>query len=341
MLIYKYRGRQNEDDFERDLFSIEKNYFWAAGSESLNDPCETITNADKFIKQTGFISRFFGIKSKKDLNFLHDSLRNVLSFDKKMGIYSLSKNYNDELLWAHYGNSHKGFCIEYDFEKLFESYSLNNAFHFPIKYNSSPPNIGTYDVATSKNNGMITKMGGYKSKRWEYEDEYRIITNNIGEHHYNFNALKSIYFGFRMSKPHKTEIMNRLKGRGINYYQIELIKNTYKFERTSCNDINGNEITYLNQIPTSITSDKIIKYNILKYKMNSIANIGEIEIQLEQKIKENELIWLAQLFKDDLFRKAERIYMRYYLKTDSIKDFAWARTNYTDEKFEIQIHEYN
>jgi len=42
---------------------------------------------------------------------------------KKIGIFSLSKKYDDELLWAHYANSHKGFCIEYDLEillKLFE-----------------------------------------------------------------------------------------------------------------------------------------------------------------------------------------------------------------------------
>lgn len=341
MLVYKYRGSQNEKDFERDLFSIEKNYLWAASSESLNDPCETITNADKFIKQTGFVSRLFGIKSKKDLDFLHNCYRDVLSFDKKMGIYSLSKNYNDELLWSHYGNSHKGFCIEYDFNKLIESYSLNNAFHFPIKYTNNPPDIGAYDVATSKNNGMIKKMGGYKSKRWEYEDEHRIITNNFGEHHYNFNALKSIYFGLRISDSHKTKIMNRLKGRGIKYYQIGQIKNTYKFERSEIEDVNGNEVTYLNQIPEFITNDKSVNYNIIKYKMNSIGKVGEIEIDLDRKIKENELNWLAQLFKEDLFRNAERIYMRYYLKTDLTKDFAWATTNYTDEKFEIKIHEYN
>ncbi|MBL4668263.1 MAG: DUF2971 domain-containing protein [Flavobacteriales bacterium] len=296
MLLYKYRGSQNEEDFERDFFSIEKNYFWAASSEKLNDPCETMTNSDKFIKQTGFISKLMGVKSEKDLNFLHENYRNVLSFDKKMGIYSLSQNYNDELLWAHYGNSHRGFCIEYDFNRLIESYSLNNAYNFQVKYNDKITEIGVSDAVLNKNNRLIMKMSGYKSKRWEYENEYRIITNNFGEHHYYYNAVKSIYFGLRISDFHKTEIMNRLKGRGIKYYQIEQIKNTYKFEKSAIEDINGNEITYLNQIPEATTNDRIVKYGILKYKMNSIGKIGEIEIELERKITEIELNWLAELF---------------------------------------------
>lgn len=165
MQVYKYRGSTNKKDFERDLRTLEKNSFWSSTSDNLNDPCETITSADKFIKQTDFITKRFGIKSEEDKKFLHESYENVLSFDKKMGIYSLSQTYIDELLWAHYGESHKGFCIEYDFNLLINSYSLNNAYHFPIKYSNKPPSIGVLDVALNKNNGMINKMGGFKSKR--------------------------------------------------------------------------------------------------------------------------------------------------------------------------------
>lgn len=47
MRVYKYRGGDDREIFERDLKSIEKNYFWAPDFSKLNDPCETtkrITN---------------------------------------------------------------------------------------------------------------------------------------------------------------------------------------------------------------------------------------------------------------------------------------------------------
>jgi hypothetical protein len=339
MLVYKYRGN-SKDYFERDLETLEKNSFWASTSENLNDPCETITSAEKFIKQTNFITKGFGIKSEADKKFLHESFENVLSFDKKMGIYSLSQSYLDELLWAHYASSHNGYCIEYDLDLLIDSYSLNNAYHFPINYSNKPPSIGVLDVALIKNNGMINKMGGFKSKRWEYEQEYRIITNNAGFHIYNFNALKSIYFGLRMTQNLKEEIMNRLKGRGIKYFQIEQIDKSYNFTKVPIEDINGEEITYLRQLKFSEEKDDFVQFEILKNKMNSIALIGEVEIEIERKIQKSELKLLAEYFITNLFHTAKKIYMFYYLKDKPNRDFAWATTNFDNDKIEITINDY-
>ena len=41
-----------------------------------------------------------------------------LEMRKTVGIYSLSRTPYDELMWSHYGESHEGFCIEYDLERL-------------------------------------------------------------------------------------------------------------------------------------------------------------------------------------------------------------------------------
>ena len=116
MLVYKYRSGTNND-----LKALENNQYWSSSIEQLNDPCEAITDTKKVKKILNYIGQKVGIKDKEDLKLINDNTDEVLSLDNKMGIYSLSKTPLDELLWAHYANSHKGFCIEYDLDVLLKN----------------------------------------------------------------------------------------------------------------------------------------------------------------------------------------------------------------------------
>ena len=339
MLVYKYRGG-DETIFQRDLKSLKNNLYYASSSLNLNDPCETISDSEKFITQSKSFSRFLGFKSKEALQIVDESYRDVLSFDQKMGIYSLSQSYLDELLWAHYANSHKGFCIEYDLDLLLESYKSDTKFSFPITYTKKPPVIGLLDVATNRNNGIIKKIGGFKSKRWAYEQEFRIITNNCGLHSYNFQAVKSIYFGLRMEEKQRLEIMQRLKGRGIKYYQIEQIPTSYNFTIKKIEDIHGKDITYLCQIPSFITNAQPIRYRIIEKDFWKFKGKATITIELDSLAKIEELEWLANTLRNGLFVQAERIYIFYYIRNQKDTDIAWATSHCENGEFKIRINEY-
>lgn len=337
MLVYKYRGG-DETVFQRDLNSLEKNLFYAPSTSDLNDPCETISDSEEFIRQSKAFSRFLGFKSKEALINVDESYRNVLSFDKKMGIYSLSQSYLDELLWAHYANSHKGFCIEYDLDLLLESYKSDTKFSFPITYTNKPPVIGLFDVATSRNNRIVKKMGGFKSKRWAYEQEYRILTDRSGLHTYNFQAVKSIYFGLRIEEKQKSEMMYRLRGRGIKYYQIQQTPTSYKFTISHVEDANGNEATYLCQIPSVVTNAQPIGYKIIERDYCKFKGRATITIELNCLVKHLE--WLANNLRDNLFVQAERISMFYYIKNQKDNKIAWATSHFENGEIKIRINGY-
>lgn len=114
MLVYKYRG----GSFKRDLKSLENNEFWASHTRQLNDPCEGMIAISDYEAQMKNLKLIFPQQSN-DLTLLNQAFQNLIDMkDNKLGILSLSKSYHDELLWAHYADSHKGFCIEYDLEKL-------------------------------------------------------------------------------------------------------------------------------------------------------------------------------------------------------------------------------
>ncbi|WNH07680.1 DUF2971 domain-containing protein [Thalassobellus suaedae] len=233
MFVYKYRGG-NDDCFERDLKSLENNSFWGANYDDLNDPFEAVINPEKIINQVNWFYRLFGIKSKEELRLVSQNTEEVVSFDRKMGIYSLSKTFLDEILWAHYSNSHNGFCIGYDLNILLEEkkYIITS---FPVIYSKTPPKI-SFNHLFGGASFRTKRAVGYKSIRWKYEEEYRIITASSGLNYYNPLAVKSIYFGLRMKESHKNKIIDKLKNRSIKYFQIERLPNSYNLVARSLNN---------------------------------------------------------------------------------------------------------
>lgn len=104
-----------------------------------------------------------------------------------IGVYSLTENENDLLMWAHYTHSHTGFLVEFDalnLKNFLTNFSLvSNQRHmlFKVKYSD------TYEVINpflkDYRNG-IEKYLLTKSQHWSYEQEWRII--------YVYGADKSI-----------------------------------------------------------------------------------------------------------------------------------------------------
>ena len=268
-----------------------------------------------------------------------EAVDNVLSHVNKIGIYSLSKTYIDELLWAHYGNSHNGYCIEYDLELLLKSYTSDKVYSFPIVYIEKPPSVDFNNIIKSgSQNNLIQKMAGYKSKRWQYEEEIRIVTEDFGVHSYDHKALTGIYFGLRMDERHKTKIMKRLKGRGIKYYQIEQIQKTYKFIQKNVSDIYGNEVTYMCTIPKTKNRNFVVNYKITEKEFYKINGKASIKIELDSKIEEDEIISISKIIKSDIFPKADRIFISFMIKGMLEGEGYWAIAKFEGENLEISIN---
>lgn len=230
MKVYKYRGSDDKAIFKRDLNSLLENYFWASDFSILNDPFEAITDTKSIKNRLNWIAKKIGVNTEADFQLLDDNADEVLSLDSAMGIYSLSKTPVDELLWAHYANSHKGFCIEYDLDVLLSTDRKNILHSFPVKYSKKPPGFSWCEIFRNEPNSMIEKFAFYKSKRWEYEQEHRIVSSIAGKISYNCKALKSIYFGSRIEEIEKNDIIHLLKERSVDFYQIQLEKNSYSLK---------------------------------------------------------------------------------------------------------------
>ena len=113
---------------------------------------------------------------------------------QKCFVFSMSEAYDNELMWAHYANSNKGFCIEYDFNKApnleaeiwrklisiykviykdeQEEFSFMRILDYIMKGQTDQEEYKSisYDMMQK----LITKKAF-----WSYEKEWRILLYNI------------------------------------------------------------------------------------------------------------------------------------------------------------------
>jgi len=138
--------------------------------------------------------------------FIHESIYTSAehSFNRAR-ICSFTTSNKNLLFWAHYANSHKGFCVEYDAKILPISYS------FKVKYVDEYPEI-EYPAPDDKRALSPALM---KSTAWSYEEEYRSIfipgAERQAKHDgssliLNGSEMKNIYFGAKMTDDDKALI---------------------------------------------------------------------------------------------------------------------------------------
>ncbi|MGO4708165.1 DUF2971 domain-containing protein, partial [Chryseobacterium sp. 2TAF14] len=125
MKLYRYQGINN---LERDLEFIGNSKIWTSEFESLNDPSEGLFDLKDLKFGLGILTSL--LRKNKSAVDIYCNTINKISLQAKnqsRGVYCLSKVYNSELMWAHYAQGHKGYCIEYDLD-LFKIKLPKNCF---------------------------------------------------------------------------------------------------------------------------------------------------------------------------------------------------------------------
>ena len=235
---YKYRGGQGILDkdgksiFERDVATLVNNQLYLPTKDGLNDPTEGVYRDDA-------LRMFFNVFSKYSHN-VEEQYNKFTERFGKVGVYSLSKTFDNELLWAYYASGHTGFAIEYDIDILEQSLNYNTyaqqLYKFDVEYLNDVPQI---DISTIRGNEMVEMLKrfiGTKSSSWAHEKEVRLIFENTGLFEIDYKAVTAIYFGCRMPDSDIDYIMKKLKGRGLKYFKMVNVNNSYRFEAKEVED---------------------------------------------------------------------------------------------------------
>lgn len=99
MKLYKYYAVN-----KNSISCLVNKYIWSSSPNDFNDPYDTAIIDNDFLRS--------------------------INFDMEK-IFCLSANNNNFLMWAHYSDSHKGFCVEYTDFTDYEIKQLKNKGVFP------------------------------------------------------------------------------------------------------------------------------------------------------------------------------------------------------------------
>ena len=283
---YKYRGGQGILDkdgksiFERDVATLVNNQLYLPTKDGLNDPTEGVYGDDA-------LRMFFNVFSKYSHNVegqynkFTDKFRNV-------GVYSLSKSFDNELLWAYYASGHTGFAIEYDIDILEQSLNYNayaqQLYKFDVEYLNDVPQIDISTIRGDEIVEILKRFIGTKSSSWAHEKEVRLIFENTGLFEIDFKAVTAIYFGCRMPDGDINYIMEKLKGRGLKYFKMVNVNNSYRFEAKEIEDKYSGAPKYVG--------------NCVSYDIDNLLLCGGLN-EAEMAIYKSYFINALEMIKDD------------------------------------------
>lgn len=192
---------------------------WFAQPSSLNDPFECQMLLPEFLDS---IWRHYPISSEEKREIESYLTAQI----EQMGICSLSQTRKNQLMWSHYADEHKGFCIGFDGTKL---KSRSNQFHSClVEYSSDLPYKGVIERIKLCSNtqakvpeeyqnsprsiaaDILSSISGIKYTNWKYEKEVRLVKPSYGALKFCPSAVVSIAFGLRMAERDKATLKKLL-----------------------------------------------------------------------------------------------------------------------------------
>lgn len=220
---------------EHTLSDLINNEITVCRSTAMNDPVDSLINI--WIKDDNFRNQ---CKDKKHIepfakSFDYFRIRSFC-YDKE----NENETVNNILMWSHYADEHRGFCIKYRLSEHFikqeENPEHRHMYITKIHYakDCEKINIQVHQINTKL--GFATK-----SNDWEYENEARLIVydpNNsqdyLGIGLDKDSTIEAIFFGYHCPESAITTIKNIFKNmykdKPVKFYKMNVNhKDVYHF----------------------------------------------------------------------------------------------------------------
>lgn len=251
--LYKYFSIPDKKKDKKERFrQLKDELLWLSTTKLLNDPFDLMmakTNFNDYEK------------------FYKDYLSEVTN---ESVILCLTTNPTNSLMWSHYSNAYKGFCVKFKVE---------NFTAYPIEYISKPHDytkiykdfydnkdriIYQNDVCAKKYAYRLQPMYYLKQKCWKYENEFRIIKKKK-ENDNNGSLFNAKDLGL--------EIVEIIYGFNCQPEDVELLK-------TVCDSINKKRIKEKKQLILKSLQNKNI-LNKIKIENPSLTKEKIVQIAIK------------------------------------------------------------
>lgn len=201
---------------------------------------EDVDEIDKFFKIFTEIYPQLDNDIKKKQSEIHEQEKQIQKImDQNFAVGCLTTDYRNNLMWSHYADGHKGFCIEYDFKDL---KNINNL--LPVAYSTDRPSIpleciynNSKDMNTEVTKALYIALLT-KDNIWEYENEWRIIISATEGKNIEMPPISAIYLGAQMPEGDKKKLIEIASKKKIPVKQMVVDRGVYALHAQECAYIN-------------------------------------------------------------------------------------------------------
>jgi hypothetical protein len=208
-IIFKYRTYN-----ATSLELLVNRELWLAQPDSFNDPFDCSMDYEIFLAKAIALLSFRDFDKEYILNRLHKIIADVR-------VCCFCETKKNQLMWSHYANEHKGFCIGFDKKQLVDNQIFVSARQ--VYYVSREPYAGIIEGLRALNDfnrgikdkdivrEILIRTLTTKYTGWKYEKEYRLISTKQSVLGFEPKSIHSITFGLRMNIEHK-KVLRKLLG---------------------------------------------------------------------------------------------------------------------------------
>ncbi|MDY1046982.1 DUF2971 domain-containing protein [Pseudomonas coleopterorum] len=231
--LYKYQSVT-----EYSLKSLVERTVWMSSPASFNDPFDCAINLDRK-KLEESVAHAVSLLTKNDGDLV-DECTNLATPENEVayavlrtslaaqmatiGVLCLTESPSEILMWSHYAQYHKGFCIEYRVDEG----SLLESMARPVRYTEIYPSLSLKNLPVDADENFIDICVHTKASQWSYEREWRVMAP-VGAKLYRAPAPASaIIFGARMPDEDKRVIYELLSPKSsIEFREAHLLEDVF------------------------------------------------------------------------------------------------------------------
>lgn len=186
--------------------SLSPIQLWISDPRNFNDPFDL-----KFIVENRTRSGPFGNEEKlrnafSEIFLDNDHVRNNFIYDEELieslqrwikgsehdswlisqfkrrlsqfGVSCFSQDWNVPLMWSHYGDSHKGICVEYTIKPQYFQYLNRKLSQYHVTYATQLPVMCISELLFCPHQ-VFPNFLATKHADWAYEKEWRIVSHEV------------------------------------------------------------------------------------------------------------------------------------------------------------------
>jgi hypothetical protein len=168
---------------------------------------------------------------------VRNTVAGIREFRKAMKLCSFSEANDSILMWGHYAQNHKGFCVEYDIEPLPPEHALRRNL-YPVLYS---PHL--YDMTqfvhglVHPNRGAFSPTGDlllsvlHKFDGWQYEREWRAVIFTPGalpDQNSSVPKPSRVFLGAKMDVTRAAEVAAICIAQNIEVWQMTLAPDRFE-----------------------------------------------------------------------------------------------------------------